>query len=318
MSGRRSFDIHGLPEIRTIGDLAAHAAIRPRQIHALLSSGGESYRTFRIAKPSGGFRDISHPTGFLRAIQKWILRHILDKLRTTPSCYGFSRGSSLRLHAAQHVGAGAVLSLDLRDFFPSISLARIRRVFRASGFDSFGAFLLARLCTFRGVLPQGAPSSPKLANLACFRMDRRLAGLAAKRDFVYTRYADDLSFSAKSAAVLAKAKATITHIIHDCGFRLNNKKTRLRGPSRARVITGLVLSDADVGVGRRRLRELRARIHQIHRSGNRAGVTSIQGWLDFISDVDPNRYRSLVRYIERLKREAPFGVINEVRVRGIH
>jgi RNA-directed DNA polymerase len=314
MQGRRSFDIHGLPQIGSIGDLSAHATVRRQRICSLLF-GSKPYRTFRIPKRSGGFRQIAHPIPSLRALQRWVLRHILDKLKTTSSCYGFARGSGLRVHAAQHIGANAVLSLDLRDFFPSITIARVIRVFRASGYDSSGALLLAHLCTFRGVLPQGAPSSPKLANLACFRMDRRLSGLAAHRELIYTRYADDLSFSGPNVAALAKVKPIIAQIVRDCGFRLNNEKTRLRGPSRARTITGLVLSADAAGIGRRRLRELRARIHWIHTSGDAAALASLQGWLDFISDVDVDRYRILVRYIEGLKQGSPVSVVHGLRVR---
>jgi RNA-directed DNA polymerase len=316
MSGRRRFDIHGLPQIRTIADLSAHSGLGRGHIHSLLFGKGQSYRTFRIPKASGGFRQIADPIPSLRVLQRWVLREILDKLRTTSSCYGFSRGSNLRLHAAQHVGARAVLSLDLRNFFPSISVARVRRVFLASGYDSPGAFLLAHLCTFRGGLPQGASSSPKLANLACLRMDRRLAGLAERRKLVYTRYADDLSISGPNVTALVKAQPLVAHIVRDCGFRLNNAKTRLRGASRARTITGLVLSADGVGIGRRRLRELRARIHRSHTTGDASTLPSIQGWLDFASDVDRDRYRILVLYLERLRKRAAASVIHGLRVRA--
>jgi len=311
----RRFDIHGLPRIGSIDDISVHAGV-PRQRVVRLLFGSRPYRTFRIPKASGGFRQIAHPIPSLRAIQRWVLRHILDRLQVTSSCYGFERGSSLRVHAAQHIGARAVLSLDLKDFFPSVSIARAVRVFRASGYDPPGALVLAGLCTLSGALPQGAPTSPKLANLACFRLDRRLSGLAAQRGLVYTRYADDLSFSGPSAAALVKVQPIVGYIVRDCGFRLNSKKTRLLGASRARTITGLVLTDTGVGIGRRRLRELRARIHRVHANGSVEELASIQGWLDFISDVDLDRYRTLIRYVERLKRASPASVISALRVRA--
>src|SRR5262245_25621232 len=127
MSARQSFDIHGLPEIGTIRDLSAHADVRPEKLCSLLFGKYQTYRTFRIRKRSGGFRQIAQPIPSLRALQRWLLRNVLDKLNATPSCYGFARGrsGSLRAHAEQHIGSTSVLSLDIRNFFPSISIARV-------------------------------------------------------------------------------------------------------------------------------------------------------------------------------------------------
>ena len=281
----------------------------------MLFANSKNYTTFRMPKKSGGYRQIAHPNPPLKAVQRWILKNILDKLYTTPSCHGFARGSKLRHHAEQHIGANAILSLDIENFFPSISVAQVTNVFRVSGYCSAAASMLARLCTYLGALPQGAPSSPKLANLTCFGMDYRLAGFAAKRGFVYTRYADDMSFSGASACALAKAKPFIAHIIHDSGFRLNPRKTRLAGPGRALTITGLIVSSDGVGIGRQLLRKMRARIHCVHTGVDDAGVVGIQGWLDFISDVDLARYRMLIEYIERLQASSTTSGLSALRIR---
>jgi len=175
--------------------------------------------------------------------------------------------------------------------------------------------MLAQLCTFGGRLPQGAPSSPKLANLVCFRLDRRLARLSERRGLVYTRYADDMSFSAQSAAVLAKAKPLIVHVIRDSGFRLNPRKTRLLGPRRALVVTGLFIQSEDVGIGRQRLRELRSRICRAQSSVAAVDLVAIQGWLDFVADADPVRYRMLSRYVEQLKGRSKGSLLEVLRLR---
>jgi RNA-directed DNA polymerase len=216
--GTTSFDIHGLPRIVTIHDLAAHSGVSSRHLWYLAFAGHRAYTTFRLAKKTGGARLIDRPTPSLRFVQRWILRNILDRLQTTPSSFGFEKGSKLRFHAEQHAGARAVLTLDIENFFPSISIAQVTQVYRVAGYPSSAASILARLCTCRGALPQGAPTSPRLANLVCFRMDRRLSHFAERRGLVYSRYADDMSFSATSALPLARSRPFVSHIIRDSGF----------------------------------------------------------------------------------------------------
>jgi RNA-directed DNA polymerase len=315
MGGKTSFDIHGLPRIATIHDLAAHSGISTRRLWYFAFAGRKAYTTFRIAKKSGGTRLIQSPSPPLRAAQKWILRNILDLLGTTPNSFGFERGSKLRDHALEHAGARAVLTIDLKDFFPSISIARVTRIYRIAGYSSSAASMLAHICTCDGALPQGAPTSPRLANLACFRLDRRLSRFAEEKGIAYSRYADDMSFSASNAAVLAKARPFIAHIVRDSGFRVNSAKTRLIGPRGRKLVTGLVLAGDTAGVGRFRLRELRALIQHAHMERESANVSMIQGWLDFVSDADPSRYNILARYIDRLPATDGTSPLRLLRIR---
>lgn len=308
-------NILGLPRISTFADLASQAELSHRQLWWLLFAGPAAYAIFRVPKKAGGYRPIADPNPALKSAQRWILRNILDRLHPSSSCHGFSRGSNLRSHADCHAGARAILAMDIENFFPSISIAQVTAVFRASGYNARIASMLSRLCTCAGALPQGAPSSPKLANLVCYRMDRRLEEFAARRGVMYTRYADDLSFSADTSVVLARARPFIAHIVRDCGFRLNSRKTRLVGPRRALVVTGLIVGPDRVGVGRRRLRELRARIHRAHREAGDKDIGELQGWLDYVSDVDPDRYGMLVRNIESLRATSAVSGLARVRVR---
>jgi RNA-directed DNA polymerase len=317
MKGRSSgTTIHGLPRIRTFTELAKHVGVRRNQLWLMLSGADYWYVRFQVPKRNGGTRNISHPKPALKAVQYWILENILRKLSATTSSYGFERGSRLRDHAAQHVGARAILSLDIREFFGSISVARITAVFRVAGYGNKVSSVLARLCTFRGGLPQGSPTSPKLANLSCYRMDMRLAALSGVRKLTYTRYADDMSFSATSQSPLIKSKNLIINIIRECGFRVNGRKTRLLGLRGALTVTGLVIGVTEVGIGRERLRLLRARIHRAGLSPDQRALASIQGWLDFVADVDPVRYEILTAYITRLASRAHTASLSALRLRA--
>jgi len=296
-------NIHGLPRIATLSDIGAFSGVSGKLLHWLLfAAGGGAYTTFRMPKKAGGYRTIARPHPVLRRVQRWILRNILDRLHASANSFGFEPGSRIREHASQHIGARAILSLDIESFFPSISIAQVTMVFRAAGYDGTVASLLARLCTYRQALPQGAPTSPKIASLVCSRMDRRLAGASERREVVYTRYADDMSFSSSTPISLAKLFPLIVQIVRNSGFRINRAKTRLMGARRSLKVTGLIVGPEAVGIGRKRLRELRARIHRLHLAqSDGAEIAGIQGWLDFVSDVDPSRYKRLAKYIQGLR-----------------
>lgn len=310
------FDIHGLPKIDSIIDLAVHTGCPVWQLLNMQFETDDFYRCFDVPKKLGGTRTICAPSLPLKSVQRWVLGSILNQLRTSDHCYGFYPGAKLRDHVLQHQGGKAVLTLDISDFFGSISTPRIRSVFALAGYSSASAFTLSRLCSYQGTLPQGAPSSPRIANLVCWRMDQRLAGLAARLRLVYTRYADDLTFSSLSPQVLNKALGLIIHIVRDSGFAVNQQKTRIGGPGRALRVTGLTVYPEGVGIGRRRLRTLRAQIHQLHWGKDTDDVMHIQGWLDYVSDVDPNRYAMLVRYIDVLKGASSDSSLHQLRVRG--
>lgn len=139
-----------------------------------------AYRRFRIPKRSGGMREVAAPEKPLKTLQRRILRRLLNRLPCHPHVTGFERGRSIATNAAQHLGKSVVVRMDIRDFFASTRSVRVEHFFRRIGWSSKAAQLLVHLCTDRGGLPQGAPTSPRLANLVNYRLDARLAALAAK------------------------------------------------------------------------------------------------------------------------------------------
>jgi hypothetical protein len=233
------------------------------------------YHVTWVRKSRGGVRLIEAPKSRLRDMQRKVLREILERVPLAESVHGFVRGRSASTHAARHVGRMTVLRLDLTDFFLTISLSRVRAIFCALGYPLEVAAMLARLCTHRTArgcpgallgdwptrdelaarrlaeqrartahLPQGAPTSPYLANLAAYRLDVRLAAAAEHVGAEYTRYADDLVFSgderfARRAASFATRVAVIAT---DEGFVVNHRKTRLKGQGARQLVGGLVVN----------------------------------------------------------------------------
>ena len=168
---------------------------------------------------------------------------------------------------------------------------------------------MAAICCYKGGLPQGAPTSPKLANLVTLRLDWRILGYVGKRGIVYTRYADDLTFSAFSPEKLTASFPLIRYIVASEGFTVNGNKTRFAGPGRQHKVTGLVVTERGVGIGRKLLRKLRPQILNLckYSSGKAPEkvLERINGWVAFVSDVDRARHDMILAYISQLKDRHP-------------
>ncbi len=279
------------------------------------------YQRFRIPKKSGGERQISAPMPRLKRVQYWILDNILARVPIHPAAQGFAPGRSILTNAAPHVGRGVVINLDLKDFFPTLTWKRVKGKFLGLGYPEAVATVLALICTepdqdeveLDGVrlyaargprrLPQGAPTSPALTNLICWRLDRRLSGLAAKLGFTYTRYADDMTFSASGEAA-GKASLLLKfvgEIVAAEGFTVHPDKTRVMRAHSRQEVTGLVVNER-IGVPRDTLRRFRALLHQIEAGGpegKRWGgggnvLLAAMGFARFVQMVDAQKGAPLV------------------------
>jgi len=174
-----------------VAELARRLGIDAEQLRAV----EPRYHARAIPKRRGGQRVLLIPDPELKKLQRRILGRLLRRLRAHPAAHGFERGRSIVTNARPHVGRRVVIKLDIVDFFPATTAARIDAYFRRIGWDAAAAALLTRLTTHEGGLPQGAPTSPRLANLVNFAFDARLARRVAHRKGAYTRYADDLTIS---------------------------------------------------------------------------------------------------------------------------
>jgi hypothetical protein len=244
------------------------------------------YTRFVIPKRGGGERAIWAPMPALKAAQHWILHHIAERLPVHGAVHGFLPGRSTLTNAAAHTGAHAVVKMDLKDFFPTVTLRRVKGVFRKAGYREQVATLLALLCTesprevvtLEGqtyyvslgprCLPQGAPTSPALTNTLCLRLDRRISGLAARLGYRYTRYADDLTFSLpaghKGKPRLGALVGLVRRIVEAEGFHINPAKTRVHRRGGRQQVTGLVVNGNGGPRAPRTLRrQLRAAAHNL-------------------------------------------------------
>jgi retron-type reverse transcriptase len=314
----------GLPVLSSAADVAKALGLDIAQLRWLAfhseAATRAHYITFFVSKRSGGKRRLSAPHQRLRNCQEWILANVLEKAPLHAAAHGFVRGRCTRTNAQQHVGRDVVLNADLEDFFPTITFERVKGAFRSLGYSPAVATIFALLCTEsprrkvkydgktyhvavgpRG-LPQGACTSPALSNLVSRRLDRRLAGIAAKLGWTYTRYADDLTFSASGepAGKVGYLMARVRHIAQDEGFSVNGKKTRVQRQNARQSVTGVVVNRRP-GAPRQLVRRLRAILHRAGREGlakqNREGLPHFESWLAgmvaYVNMLQPEQGRKL-------------------------
>jgi retron-type reverse transcriptase len=271
-----------------VDELARRLGVGERELRSVTLT----YAEFQIPKRSGGTRTILAPNPQLKAAQRIILRRLLGSLRAHQWAIGFERGNSIVSNALPHLRQDVVIRLDIKDFFGSIKSSRVESYFRRIGWNDEAAALLTKLCTYRGSLPQGAPTSPRLSNLVNFRLDARLDELARRRTLSYTRYADDLTFSGPESmpkqvgSKINYESFRINDIIHavkqivsDEGYILHtDKKLRISRRHDRQLVTGIVVNDKP-NLPRPTRRRLRAIEHRLRTRGE-ATLTAQQlaGW----------------------------------------
>jgi RNA-directed DNA polymerase len=325
------------------GDLAALLGVSMEELLWFADTNGlqrrarsdrlQHYRSTWVPSVSGG-RLLEAPLPRLKAIQRQILAQILTPIPVHDAAHGFVVGRSARTGAAPHVGTGLLISLDLESFFASITGSRIYGVLRAAGYPEPVAHLLTGLCAtatpvrvlaampgtaapsaFRlrrrlaePHLPQGAPTSPQLANLCAFAIDRRLSAYASAIGAVYTRYADDLTFSGDTLVVRQRGVvAAVARIVAEEGFRLHIGKTRTRGRDARQQVTGVVVN-ASTTVPRRDYDTLRAILHNCVTHGpstqNRVEHNDfrahLRGRISWVASLDAGRGRKLLATFEQI------------------
>jgi retron-type reverse transcriptase len=279
-----------LPKPRTFMELAGSLGLTTPQLQWLVYhrqvSSSDHYSRFEIPKRNGKTRIISSPKPAMRKAQSWIRENILSQLKYHDAAMAFRPSKSIVDNARIHAESSVIIRIDLKDFFPSIGFGRVLNLFQSLGYNGGVATVLALICTdsprakvvLDGLtqwaalaprsLPQGAVTSPDLANLIAYNLDTRLSAYAEKSGWVYTRYADDLVLSTKATKPNASGMVSaVTKICEGEGFQVNNEKTRIMRNPRRQTVTGLVVNDGKVRLSRKDLRRIRAFLHKCETQG---------------------------------------------------
>lgn len=294
LSQAQALQARNLPVILTLGHLAYEADVAYDSLRSAATRQSDPYRQFRLRKRSGGWRHICIPHPQILRVQRWISDHILQRLDRHPAAMAYGPGCSPASCAAMHCGCRWLIKIDVQQFFESISEIQAFRVFRDAGYNALVSFEMARLCTrvlstvpgpwspawrvrrrykypangYRdrriGYLPQGAGTSPVLANLAVKAMDAQLSELAEAEGMTYTRYSDDLAFSTASDFSRDRARAFIWkvyRVLMANGLRPHTAKTVVAPPGTRKTVLGLLVDRAEPSLSRTFKARLETQVH---------------------------------------------------------
>ncbi len=304
---------HKAPVIFNFEHLSLLLGRQKDYLASVVNSPDNHYREFAIKKRSGGIRNITAPYPALLEMQYWIYNNILKHQKVHSSAHGFVAKKSIISNSKIHAGQKHLLKMDLKDFFPSIKLNRIIFIFKELGYPNIVAFYLASICSYENALPQGAPTSPCISNLVARKLDKRLIQFSKKYNLKYTRYADDITFSANSIpAIIIKY---LTEIIENEGFEVNTAKTRLYQKKSKRIVTGISVINSEIKIPRSYKRDLKQELHYISKYGLNSHISkkkirkanylySMIGKVNFWLSVEPknkfalNSKKVLLEYLK--------------------
>lgn len=253
-----------LPILLDLRDFSEYIPIQTKELASILNATERFYRSFEIPKRSGGQRKILAPFPSLSIIQQWIATNILSCVDTHASAVAYKKNTSIKSHVEPHLNNSTLLKLDIRNFFPSISTARVSKEFLDLGYTSKISYALARFTTLQDSVPQGAPSSPLISNIVLRNIDAEIDQLSKAAGITYTRYADDFAFSGNEFP--ANFAAQISVILGTEGFDVNYTKTRLYEPhEKTRFLTGLSLSPGRIRPPKSFRRWITQKIHYLEK-----------------------------------------------------
>lgn len=301
-----------------VGLLSNETGLSPSVVRRIAWAAPRRYKVYQIPKKSGGTRTIAHPAREVKLLQRAFLSTVLNDCPVHIAATAYQKGKSLQDNAAPHAGSGPILKLDFRDFFPSIRAKDwtsycIRNQLFASPADiDLSASLLFRRAKGDSVLRLsiGAPTSPALSNILLFDFDEIVWRAVSNRYVTYTRYADDMTFSAPRTGFLQGVTSIVAKAVRELShpkLELNPQKTRLVTSKFHRDVTGLTLAlDGRVTIGQLRKRNIRAGIHNVSEGKmTREQVRILAGHIAFGESIEPG-------FIDKLKSKHGFELINDI------
>lgn len=300
-SNIRLLKYYEIPNINDFSDLSRALSISSQTLYSLVNHKSLYYKQTYIPKKNGDYRLLNIPSFALKVVQRWIYEEILKKIPVSLASMAFVPGRNGIIECANiHKSNVFLLSMDIHAFFDSISKNSVRKLFYSLGYNGEISNLLTELCTLGDSLPQGAVTSPCLANLVCERLDARIMGLCKKRNIEYSRYADDLCFSSNNRLNLNKIVPIVTLILCDEGFELNKNKTHFSSNYSQKRVLGITINDNILHAKYEYKREIRSQIYNSIINGNYYNRQRLIGKIVFVNSIETNYKERILRYIQAL------------------
>lgn len=272
------------------------------------------YHTFEVRKKNGSSRIINSPNPELKVIQTKLKDDLVEFFGKKNCVHGFVKDKNILSNASAHLKKQILINIDLKDFFSTIHFGRVRGMFLSSPF-SFPeriATLLAQICCFNGLLPQGAPTSPIISNFICRKLDNSFIQFSKKNSFFYTRYADDITFSSNIRSLSSELgifnkdqfeiSKSILNQIYNNGFTINESKVRMASRFNNQTVTGIKVN-VKPNVSRFYIKQIRAILHACEKHGvEKTAIVHFQK-----NEIDLNRLKSPIDFfIKRLVGKISF------------
>lgn len=249
--------------------LAAALGLSVEVLHDFSSTASSKYSHFEIDKANGKKRSIASPNHDLKIIQKRINRFIFGNTQYPEYLFGGIEGKDYVKNANVHAKAQALITLDIKDFYPNIQSAHVFKIFKFfCNFPDPVATLLTNLTTLNGSVPQGACTSSHIANLVFYDTEHRVVREFKQKKLGYSRLLDDICISSPKtmpASTVTSAIDSVSKVLHGKNFKLKNNKTRISSasnPEQLMEVTGLWLNRGHPRAKRSERIDIRSELHR--------------------------------------------------------
>lgn len=276
------------PKLQSIDSFCAYLGIDQGTLFRVYRSISRYYVRSEVVKNNGKIRVLNKPQGELKDLQKRIHRQVLVFAPSHKAVHGYRKHRGQRSAALPHVGKEMLVKADIEDFFPSVRPKQVHDAFMSIGVPHAVARILAKLCTHEGQLPQGAPTSPLIANLLWLRPASRVEGFAVQHHFSQSIFGDDLYLSGTARA--KKYKTLIKRIIAEEGFKPHESKTKAVQKTDRQVVAGLVVNNG-INVSKHYRRELRSQIQKLDSVAT--SVSNLEGKIGYVRQHNPKQASKL-------------------------
>lgn len=298
MSNNVVLNTLNVPIINDFEHLAEQLSLTQELLYFLAYKKQYCYTKKEIPKKDGSTRILYVPHLALKVVQRWILKEILEKINVSYQAMAFvPNKNGLKVNADYHKKSIFILEMDIKNFFNTIKEKQVFQLFCKIGYNTDVSAVLANLCTYEGILPQGAVTSPYIANLVTYHLDVRLNGLCSRKDIVYTRYADDLSFSSNNRAKLNSIEKFVQYIVKDEGFEINEKKTRYLSNDVKKTITGITINNEEIHADKEFKKKIRAMIFNSIVNKDYSKNEKIKGSIAYVNSIEEGFKEKMISYI---------------------
>ncbi len=294
-------------KIRNPKDLSHYFSISQEVINEIIQKENRNkyFKIIRIPKYPGSYRKVVQITDMAYSdILKALSMYLYNSYKPLDCVYGFIKGRDIYSHAKQHLNKNTILKVDIKNFFYSISIIKIRQIYNFLGSNSEVSDILSRLSTYNDVLFPGLNTSPILSNIYCIDLDRRFLELASKYEAKYTRYADDIILSSNYKI---PSREEIENILMEFNFQINNRKYKIMKKGKYQVVTGLTVFDkTQPRIPRNIKRKIRMACFLLNKNGENKFNEKVDWiYLEYLHDllvfyrrIEPHFYNKMIELIK--------------------